>query len=367
MIKANRIIKGYCDFENVFPKNKRIEPQGRRLVALMYQENGEQLTHFITDSKLNYTYEQLSEFVHIKTTPNDNNVIPIMRVLDRLYSIFWWTQNKNYSDVRLTGEKTHHFILVKGKNAFKFNINDAVVRKEKGRDYVIQIKHKGKLLLYREYAHRYDIEAIYNLLKNDWVYLKQERNYYKFELDNNKVSQELHTGLSIIKDKKNENVINAGNIFNHIQDLKKLGFIIPNSDEFVEIYQLVNKLVPIIRIVILKEKKVSDESMNFIWINGPQGTNGPIKCDFSFDHEYFSVKDELRAEDDNLFWGKDAKLYVKGIDDNREVVNKWMKIKIHHSKSETIKKINSHNYLGFTLVSLADRYHFSHFLDVTDI
>jgi len=366
-IKANKILKGYCDFENVFPKNKRTEPQGRRLITLIFQENGDKLKEFVTDGKLNSTYEQLSEFVHIKTTPNNDNVVPIQRVLDRLYSIFYWTQNRNYSDIRLTGDNTHYYIEVKGRKSFKFKINDAIVKKSKEGDYVILIKNKGKLLLYREYTHRFDTETIYKLLKNDWIFLKQELNYFKFELDFNKISQELRVGLSIIKDKNNENIINADYIFNYIQDLKELGFIIPNSDEFVLIYQLVKKLVSTSRIVILKEKYVSDDSMNFIWIDSPQGTLDPIKIDYSIEYEYYVVKDEIRAEDDNLFWGKDARMYMKGIDHNRDIVDKWIKIKIPKSKSETIKKINSHDYLGFTLVSLADGFYFLHFLDVTDI
>ena len=98
------------------------------------------------------------------------------------------------------------------------------------------------------------------------------------------------------------------------------------ANDFIKIYSYIKGLVPIVKVT----------------IDGK---------------EWLVLRDEIKAEDANFLWGDDARIHLKGLNHEKEFVDKWIDIKINSSKSDTIKKINEHNYPTLVFVTLLDGYH----------
>lgn len=326
--KANNILKGYCDFEDDFPKDKRKEPQGRRLITLMFQGDDDRLRDFITDIKLYSAYVILSELIHNNKTPNDTNTSPVMRVLERLYSIYMWTLNHNYSGIKEKISKNHSSIkfIVSRDSIYRININDMKIKKAHEGDYMIVINNKHRYILDKSYTN-YNEFSIEEILKHDWIVLRKKSNKIViFDIDTKKVRKETEWGTQHIKNLEDKYVNDLDNLYKKAIALEGLQQLPIEANDFIKIYSYINGLVPIVKVT----------------IDGK---------------EWLVLRDEIKAEDANFLWGDDARIHLKGLNHEKEFVDKWIDIKIHSSKSDTIKKINEHDFNFLNLVTLSDRYH----------
>lgn len=332
--KADNILKGKCDFENDFSKRDWISPQGRRLISLIYQEHGGQLRKFISDQKLNSTYSTLSEFIHNSLTPTIENTTPIKRVLERLYSIYMWTTNKNYSDIKEDESfiRIYHssikFITPSQDTRYIMLSNIDVKIGHEG-DYVIVIDRRHNFILDRYYTDTYSLESIRDLLQRDWIVLRQNRNkFVEIEFDYKKVNDEIQWGIEQLKAENEEPKEDVDDLFEKIVVLESLYHMNPEPVEarkFLNIYYLIRRLEPVVTIIM-------------------------------DDKRWLVKRDKIRAEDMDLIWGDNVRIYIEGLDYNREYIEMGIDVKIPSSakKSKIIKLINSHQYQSITLNSVAN-------------
>lgn len=326
--KANNILKGYCDFEDDFPKDKRKEPQGRRLITLMFQGEDDRLRDFITDKKLYSAYVILSEFIHNNKTPNDINTSLVMRVLERIHDIYIWTQSNNNSVIKEKIRMNHSSIkfIVSRNEIYRINISDMKIEKAHEGDYMIVINNKHRYILDKSYTN-YNEFSIEEILKHDWTVLrKKNKKIVFFDFDTKKVRKETEWGTQHIKKLENKYVNDIDNLYKKAIALEELMLLPPEINDFIKIYSYINGLVPIVKVT----------------IDGK---------------EWLVLRDEIKAEDANFLWGDDARIHFKGLNHEKEFVEKWFDIKIHSSKSDTIKKINTHDFNYLNLVTLSDGYH----------
>ena len=160
----------------------------------------------------------------------------------------------------------------------------------------------------------YSEDEFRRLIKHDWIQLHQKGNRFVYaEMNEEKYSDELNWGLSEIKVYQKEISEDLDMLYQKIKEIQNLHYQCQESKEFVSIYEIMKHIVPSIPLV----------------ING---------------NDFIVIRESVRAEDDNFFWGDDAKIKFKGINYQRELVEKCYKLKITSDKNDIIKKINSHDY-----------------------
>ena len=337
-VRAKNILLGKCDFENDFSLKERTSPQGRRLITLIYQEHGEQLKKFISDHILYSTYVTLSKFIHNSQSPTVENTKPIQKVLERLYSIYIWTTNKDYSDVKeerpyisLTHSTIKFITSQKGHNYVKISSID--IKKGHEGDYMIIIDGKHNYIVDRDYTNNYDEDSIRSLLKHDWIIMRQKRNkFVEFDFDDKKVIEEIQWGMSQLKTENEKYANEVDVLFEKITFLDKICHRSPNTGvspspkDFLNTYYILRRLEPVV----------------------------PVFID---NNKWLVLLDKITIEDTNFLWGDDARIHIEGLDPKKEYIKKSIDLKISKSKSEIIKSINSHQYNSLDLVKVSNKYH----------
>ncbi len=331
-VKAKNILSGKCDFENEIPQRDRITPQGRRLITLIYQAYENQLDRFISDHKMYSAYVTFSEFIHNSASPSADKTAPLQGVLERLYSIYMWTTSKNYSDIN--GGKqiirlTHSSIKFISSNRETRLIRLSLVKIIKGHegDYVLVIEGKHNFVLDRDYTRKYDEYGLRILLQHDWIVLRQKRNKFAdIDFDNTKLKEEIQWGISQLKKDDEECSNDLDILYRKIEALKEFGNRLPEVEDYIKPYIIIRGLLP-------------------------------VEAVFVDNKKWLVLRDKIRAEDTNFFFGDDARIYLEGLDDNKDYVEKSIDLIISHAKSERIKKINQLQFDRLDLVKVSNKYH----------
>lgn len=315
---AKDIIDGKRDFENNQISKDRYPLYGKKMIETIYQENGEKLESFLTEKKLYSAYASFSEFVHNTITPNTDNTKSAQYVIEKLYSIFKWTENRKYSEIIGASRiRVNHsalsFINSQGKR-FSYRIGDIILGKGSEGDHMITFDNKYQYFFKTAGYYYYSEDEFRRLIKHDWIQLHQKGNRFVYaEMNEEKYRDELNWGLSEIKVYQKEISEDLDMLYQKIKEIQNLHYQCQESKEFVSIYEIMKHIVPSIPLV----------------ING---------------NDFIAIRESVRAEDDNYFWGDDAKIKFKGINYQRELVEKCYKLKITSDKNDIIKKINSHDY-----------------------
>jgi hypothetical protein len=334
--KSKKILEGYCDFNNDIPKSKRKVPQGRRLITLIYMENGNQLSREIIDNNIYHAYVTLSEFIHNNSVPNRDNTKATQRVLNKLYDVYKWTGKNDYLKVKEQQSELE-------KSSIRFITSDNVNYNVNFRDIDIERGHEGDYMFVIESKHRYIMDKSFSecseycirelLHNNDWLVLRQKKNkIIEFCYDPKVVKENMDKGLPLLKEYLNnsdvaifDNMTEVENLYYKIMNLQYLFKAPPYTEDFINKYTFLHDTFNTMRITIDGK----------IWV---------------------VMTEEIKAEDNNFLLGNDARIHIKGLNHDLDYVDKWFDVKISNSKSEIIRKINSHVYNGFTLVSLSDGY-----------
>lgn len=326
--KAKNILRGNCDFEYDIPQNERTVPQGRRLITIIYQKQGNQLERFISNQKLYLAYSMLSEFIHNSLSPTEENTERLRGVLERLYSIYMWTTNKDYSERKEEDKpfirQTHTSIkFISNKGTYNVNISDISIQEGRKGDHMIVIKSKHHFIMDRDYTV-VDKEVIKEILKHDWTILQQEGSkFVNFSFDTKKVNEEIQWGMSQLKNDDKEHTKEVDDLYNKIVAFKNGQ--LPEAEEFIKCYSIIRGLQPVV----------------------------PVFVDYK---KWLVLRDKVKAEDTNFLFGNDARIYIEGLDDNKNYVKKSIDLKISHAKSEKIRKINKHQFDCLDLIKVSNQY-----------
>jgi hypothetical protein len=195
-------------------------------------------------------------------------------------------------------------------------------------DYVIVIDRRHNFILDRYYTDTYSLESIRDLLQRDWIVLRQNRNkFVEIEFDYKKVNDEIQWGIEQLKAENEEPKEDVDDLFEKIVVLESLYHMNPEPVEtrrFLNIYYLIRRLEPVVTIIM-------------------------------DDKRWLVKRDKIRAEDMDLIWGDNVRIYIEGLDYNREYIEMGIDVKIPSSeKSKIIKLINSHQFQSITLNSVAN-------------
>ena len=149
----------------------------------------------------------------------------------------------------------------------------------------------------------------------------------EIEFDYKKVNDEIQWGIEQLKAENEEPKEDVDDLFEKIVVLESLYHMNPESVEtrkFLNIYYLIRRLEPVVTIIM-------------------------------DDKRWLVKRDKIRAEDMDLIWGDNVRIYIEGLDYNREYIEMGIDVKIPSSaKSKIIKLINSHQYQSITLNSVAN-------------
>lgn len=220
-----------------------------------------------------------------------------------------WTTNKNYSDIKEDESfiRIYHssikFITPSQDTRYIMLSNIDVKIGHEG-DYVIVIDRRHNFILDRYYTDTYSLESIRDLLQRDWIVLRQNRNkFVEIEFDYKKVNDEIQWGIEQLKAENEEPKEDVDDLFEKIVVLESLYHMNPESVEtrkFLNIYYLIRRLEPVVTIIM-------------------------------DDKRWLVKRDKIRAEDMDLIWGDNVRIYIEGLDYNREYIEMGIDVKIPSS------------------------------------
>lgn len=316
---AEEILNGEQDFNHGFPIRSKRPPYGSKLISIIYQVDVEKLYNSISEDKLRDAYKSLSEYSH-NYSSNVDKQRWIQNTIEKLYSIFQWTEKRSYADVEaespIVSLENIKISYMSSNRISYYDIYDIRIEKVDNGNFYVKILDRYIYPIYNMYSYS-EISVFYKLLQNGFIMLKQrDDDTVVFLLDSRKINKAIKWGLKGLKERSNSSNGELFALYMRLKELAEFHYDDNSIREFIEKYEILEYSVLV---------QIGND-------------------------KYFAKRESISAEDMNVFWGKDVRFYMKGLDSQLHFVNICIDLKIESNKKEIIKKLNFDLYSRLTIL-----------------